>query len=68
MLGEVKWFVEQHKNEEIAIIEKGHIMGAAVATEDMVFNGINKGFSATAFLFASPRAWDENFKKIFSKL
>lgn len=71
MLGEVQRLVEQYKNEEITITVTGHSMGAAVATlnaVDMVFNGFNKGFPVTAFLFASPRVGDENFKKTFSKL
>ncbi|XP_060193421.1 phospholipase A1-II 1-like [Lycium barbarum] len=71
ILGEVQRLVEQYKNEEISITVTGHSMGAALATlnaGDIVFNGLNKGFSVTAFLFASPRVGDENFKRIFSKL
>ncbi|XP_016490486.1 phospholipase A1-II 1-like [Nicotiana tabacum] len=71
VLGEVQRLVEQYKNEEITITVTGHSMGAAVATlnaVDMVFNGFNKGFPVTAFLFASPRVGDENLKKTFSKL
>ncbi|XP_009765842.1 phospholipase A1-II 1-like [Nicotiana sylvestris] len=71
VLGEVQRLVEQYKNEEITITVTGHSMGAAVATlnaVDIVFNEFNKGFPVTAFLFASPRVGDENFKKTFSKL
>ncbi|OIT18984.1 PREDICTED: phospholipase A1-II 1-like [Nicotiana attenuata] len=71
VLGEVQRLVEQYKNEEITITVTGHSMGAAVATlnaVDIVFNGFNKGFPVTAFLFASPRVGDENLKKTFSKL
>lgn len=71
VLGEVQRLVKQYKNEEVTITVAGHSMGAAVATLnaiDMVFNGINKGIPVTAFLFASPRVGDENFKKTLAKL
>ncbi|TMW90032.1 hypothetical protein EJD97_016284 [Solanum chilense] len=71
VLGEVKRLMEQYKKEEVSITVTGHSMGASMATlnaGDIVFNGINKGFPVTAFLFASPRVGDENFKRTFSKL
>ncbi|XP_055803555.1 phospholipase A1-II 1-like, partial [Solanum dulcamara] len=71
VLGEVQRLLGQYKNEEVTITVTGHSMGASVATlnaVDMVFNGINKGFLVTAFLFASPRVGDKNFKKTFSEL
>ncbi|KAM3362170.1 phospholipase A1-II 1 [Capsicum galapagoense] len=71
VLGEVQRLVELYKNEQVTITVTGHSMGAAALTlnaGDMVFNGINKGFPVTAFLFASPRVGDENFKNVLSKL
>lgn len=69
VLEEVQRLVEQYKNEEVTITVTGQSMGAAIATlnaGDIVFNGINKGFPVTAFVFASPRVGDENFKKTLS--
>ncbi|XP_060195292.1 phospholipase A1-II 1-like [Lycium barbarum] len=71
VFGEVQRLVEQYKNEEITITVIGNSMGAALATlnaVDIVFNGINKGVPVTAFLFASPKVGDENFKENFSEL
>ncbi|MCD7448568.1 hypothetical protein HAX54_044172 [Datura stramonium] len=71
VLGEVERLVELYKNEEITITVTGHSMGAAIGTlnaVDIVYNRINKSFPVTAFLFASPRVGDENFKKTLSKL
>ncbi|CAN4123694.1 unnamed protein product [Withania somnifera] len=71
VLEEVKKLVEDYKSEEISITITGHSMGAAVGTLnaiDIVVNGLNNGCLVTAFLFASPRVGDSNFKNAFSKL
>ncbi|TMW90029.1 hypothetical protein EJD97_016281 [Solanum chilense] len=71
VLGEVERLMEQYKTEEVSITVTGHSMGASIATlnaVDMVFNGINKGFPVTAFVFASPRVGDENFNKTYLEL
>ncbi|XP_019168835.1 PREDICTED: phospholipase A1-II 4-like [Ipomoea nil] len=68
---EVARLVELYKDEEISITVAGHSLGSAMATlnaVDMAANPINnnKDILVTAFLYASPKVGDENFKNAFS--
>lgn len=71
VLEEVKRLVEQYKRDKVSITLSGHSLGSSLATlcaVDIVVNQINKEFPVTAFLFASPRVGEANFKKAYQKL
>nr|GME01065.1 phospholipase A1-II 4-like [Ipomoea batatas] len=68
---EVARLVELYKDEELSITVTGHSLGSSMATlnaVDLAANpiNINKDIPVTAFLYASPKVGDENFKKAFS--
>nr|GMD93145.1 phospholipase A1-II 4-like [Ipomoea batatas] len=71
---EVARLVELYKDEEVSITVTGHSLGSSMATlnaVDLAVNPINnnnnnKVVPITAFLYASPKVGDENFKKAFS--
>nr|GLL45884.1 phospholipase A1-IIgamma-like [Ipomoea trifida] len=68
---EVARLVELYKDEEISITVTGHSLGSSMATlnaTDLAFNPINnnKDIPITAFLYASPKVGDENFKNAIS--
>ncbi|XP_019198189.1 PREDICTED: phospholipase A1-II 4-like [Ipomoea nil] len=68
---EVARLVELYKDEDISITVAGHSLGASMATlnaVDLAANPINhnKHVPVTAFLYASLKVGDENFKNAFS--
>nr|GMC53571.1 phospholipase A1-II 4-like [Ipomoea batatas]GMC87383.1 phospholipase A1-II 4-like [Ipomoea batatas]GMC96093.1 phospholipase A1-II 4-like [Ipomoea batatas] len=68
---EVARLVELYKDEELSITVTGHSLGSSMATlnaTDLAFNPINnnKDIPITAFLYASPKVGDENFKNAIS--
>nr|GLL45881.1 phospholipase A1-II 4-like [Ipomoea trifida] len=69
--GEVARLVELYKDEEISITVTGHSLGSSMATlnaTDLAVNPFNnnKDIPVTAFLYASPKVGDENFKNAIS--
>ncbi|XP_019169341.1 PREDICTED: phospholipase A1-II 1-like [Ipomoea nil] len=68
---EVARLVELYKDEDISITVTGHSLGSSMATlnaVDLAANPINnnKNILVTAFLYASPKVGDENFKNVIS--
>nr|GME07060.1 phospholipase A1-II 4-like [Ipomoea batatas] len=69
---EVARLVELYKDEEVSITVIGHSLGSSMATLNAVdlaanpINNNNKVVPVTAFMYASPRVGDDNFKKAFS--
>nr|GMD83266.1 phospholipase A1-II 4-like [Ipomoea batatas]GMD86467.1 phospholipase A1-II 4-like [Ipomoea batatas] len=68
---EVARLVELYKNEEVSITVTGHSLGSSMATlnaTDLAVNPVNnnKDILVTAFLYASPKVGDENFKNAIS--
>ncbi|KAI3775086.1 hypothetical protein L1987_49654 [Smallanthus sonchifolius] len=78
VLEEVRRLIELYKDEDVSLTVVGHSMGGALATlnaVDIVVNGYNKPTDTsctdvlvTAFVFASPRVGNSNFKEIFLSL
>ncbi|KAI7739951.1 hypothetical protein M8C21_029353, partial [Ambrosia artemisiifolia] len=78
VLEEVRRLIELYNDEEVSLTIVGHSMGAALATlnaVDIVINGYNKpldtsreAFLVSAFVFASPRVGNSNFKNTFDSL
>ncbi|KAL8189334.1 hypothetical protein R6Q57_028900 [Mikania cordata] len=68
-------FYKKEKKEDVSLTIVGHSMGGALATlnaVDIVVNGYNKptddssdAILVTAFVYASPRVGNSNFKQIF---
>ncbi|XP_019175982.1 PREDICTED: phospholipase A1-II 4-like [Ipomoea nil] len=70
---EISRLVEKYKDEDISITLAGHSLGSSLATltaVDLVSNPINKDspIPVTAFLFASPKVGEHNFKNAVSNL
>ncbi|XP_019168820.1 PREDICTED: phospholipase A1-IIalpha-like [Ipomoea nil] len=71
---EVARLVELYKDEEVSITVTGHSLGSSMATLNAVdlaanpINNNNKDILVTAFLYASPKVGDENFKNAISNL
>lgn len=67
---EIARLIELYKDEEISITVAGHSLGSSLATlnaVDLAANPITKhDILVTAFLYASPKVGDENFKNAFA--
>ncbi|XP_019169503.1 PREDICTED: phospholipase A1-II 1-like [Ipomoea nil] len=66
---EVARLVELYKGEELSITVTGHSLGSSMATlnaTDMAINPFRPDIPVTAFLFASPKVGDVNFKDAFA--
>ncbi|XP_019169209.1 PREDICTED: phospholipase A1-IIgamma-like [Ipomoea nil] len=66
---EVARLVELYKGEELSITVTGHSLGSSMATlnaTDMAVNPFRPDIPVTAFLYASPKVGDLNFKNAFA--
>nr|GLL45874.1 phospholipase A1-IIgamma-like [Ipomoea trifida] len=66
---EVARLVERYKDEKVSITVTGASLGASMATlnaTDLAVNSFKPDIPVTAFLFASPKVGDQNFKNAFA--